>query len=169
MIQRCTSSLFLAVGISGLLFVTGIPKSFAGTMSQPGSSAMPSATVGGPLAKQLQGKPVLAEIYASWCPGCKNIAPTLSSLQQAYQGKVNFVTLDVSDQSTTRKSEAMANRLGLGNFFASNKSQTSTVAIIDPATGMILKQFQNNPNKAEYKAVLDSAIGKMHSMSSMHQ
>jgi thiol-disulfide isomerase/thioredoxin len=44
-----------------------------------------------PLAKQLQGKPVVVDIYASWCPGCKNIAPTLSQLRQQYIGKVNFV------------------------------------------------------------------------------
>jgi thiol-disulfide isomerase/thioredoxin len=37
--------------------------------------ASKKGNVGGPLARQLQGKPVVVDIYASWCPACKNIAP----------------------------------------------------------------------------------------------
>ncbi|MFN5754310.1 MAG: TlpA family protein disulfide reductase, partial [Pseudanabaena sp.] len=36
------------------------------------------ASIGGPLAQKLQGKPVVVDVYASWCPACKNIAPTVS-------------------------------------------------------------------------------------------
>uniref|UniRef100_UPI0035932352 TlpA family protein disulfide reductase n=1 Tax=Chamaesiphon sp. TaxID=2814140 RepID=UPI0035932352 len=43
-----------------------------------------ASSVGGPLAQQLQGKPVVVDIYASWCPACKNIAPTVSQLKQQY-------------------------------------------------------------------------------------
>ena len=42
------------------------------------------------LARQLQGKPVVVDIYASWCPACRNIAPVLSQLKQQYKNKVNF-------------------------------------------------------------------------------
>lgn len=114
-----------------------------------------------PLAQQLQGKPVVVDIYASWCPGCKNIAPTLSSLKQQYQGKANFVVFDVSDRETTRMAEAKAKQLGLSEFLMANKTQTSMVAIIDPATGKVLKQFRNNPNQNDYVAVLNPAIAQM--------
>jgi thiol-disulfide isomerase/thioredoxin len=69
-----------------------------------------------PLAKQLQGKPVMVEIYASWCPGCKNIAPTISQLKKQYAGKANFVVLDVTDSKTTQASMRMAAKLGLTDF-----------------------------------------------------
>jgi thiol-disulfide isomerase/thioredoxin len=114
-----------------------------------------------PLARELQGKPVLVDIYAIWCPGCKNIAPTLSTLKQKYQGRVNFVVFDVTDRSTTQASEAKAQKLGLSEFLAANKSQTSMVAIIDPSSGRVLKQFRNNPNRGDYVAVLDGAIAQM--------
>jgi thiol-disulfide isomerase/thioredoxin len=117
-------------------------------------------TVGGPLAKQLRGKPVVVDIYASWCPACKNIAPTLSQLEQDYAGKVNFVVLDVSDRSTTTRSEAKAKALGLGQFFAANKTQTGSLTIVDPATGKILAQYRNNPNKVAYTKVLDSVLAR---------
>jgi thiol-disulfide isomerase/thioredoxin len=113
------------------------------------------------LARQLQGKPVVVDIYASWCPACRNIAPTLTQLKQQYKNKVNFVVLDVRDRETTANSIKMARKLGLTRFFDANKAQTSTVAIIDPATGKILKQFRNNSDIAEYKSIIDQSIVQM--------
>lgn len=113
-----------------------------------------------PLAAKLQGKPVVVEIYASWCPGCKNIAPTLSQLKQQYTTKANFVVLDVSNKRTTKASMKKAADLGLTSFLKANKANTSMVAIIDPATGKIIKQFRNNAEITEYSTVLDLAIAK---------
>jgi thiol-disulfide isomerase/thioredoxin len=117
-------------------------------------------SVGGPLAKQLQGKPVVVDIYASWCPACKNIAPTVSKIKQQYGNKITFVTLDVSDKASAAKAEAKAKQLGLSKFFAANKTQTGSLTIVDPATGNILGQHRNNPDLATYVSVLDAAITK---------
>lgn len=124
----------------------------------PTSIAQAKAT---PLAKQLQGKPVVVDIYASWCPGCKNIAPTLSQLKQKYGSKASFVVFDVSDNKKTQASMKMAEKLGLTNFFNANKSQTATVAIIDPATGKVTRQFRNNAELSEYTSILDRSISQM--------
>lgn len=118
------------------------------------------ASVGGPLAKSLQGKPVIVDVYATWCAGCKNIAPTLSQLKQEYAGKANFVVLDVSDRAKLKQTEALAKKLGLGKFLQANKSSTSTVAIVDPGTGKILTMFKNNANKSDYSSVIDSALAQ---------
>jgi thiol-disulfide isomerase/thioredoxin len=117
-------------------------------------------SVGGPLAKQLQGKPVVVDIYASWCPACKNIAPTVSKIKQQYGNKITFVTLDVSNKATSAKAEAKAKQLGLSKFFAANKTQTGSLTIVDPATGNILGQERNNAELTAYSTVLDSAIAK---------
>ncbi len=114
----------------------------------------------GKLAQKLQGKPVVVDIYASWCPACQNIAPTVSQLKQQYAGKVNFVVLDVSNRASTAKSEAIARELGLSDFFAANKTQTGSLTIIEPSTGKILAQHRNNSNKSAYTRVLDAAIAK---------
>lgn len=124
------------------------------------AQANQSRTVGGPLAKQLQGKPVVVDIYASWCSACKNIAPTLSQLKQEYGGKVHFVVLDVSDRAKATQAANRARELGLGQFFAANKSQTGMVAIIDPATGNVLTQHRNNANKSAYTSVLNAALSR---------
>jgi thiol-disulfide isomerase/thioredoxin len=117
-------------------------------------------SVGGALAKQLQGKPVVVDIYASWCPACKNIAPTISQIKQQYGSKITFVTLDVSDRASSAKAEATAKQLGLSKFFAANKTQTGSLTIVDPATGNILKQERNNAELTAYSSVIDAAIAK---------
>ena len=114
-----------------------------------------------PLAQELQGKPVLVDIYATWCSGCKKIKPALETLKQEYADSVNFVVLDVTDKGTIQDSEAKAEKLGLGSFFADNKAKTATVGIINPNTGEVLKLFQKNPNKDDYAQILDSAIAQI--------
>jgi thiol-disulfide isomerase/thioredoxin len=148
------------VGSRILSEVIGTPALANPCASKGNPCAAKGKTVGGPLAQTLQGKPVVVDIYASWCSACKNIAPTLSQLKQQYAGKVHFVVLDVSDRSTTAKSEAKAKALGLGKFFAANKTQTGSLTIVNPATGKILAQHRNNPNQSDYTKVLNSALAK---------
>jgi thiol-disulfide isomerase/thioredoxin len=119
-----------------------------------------TAATDGSLAKQLQGKPVVVDIYASWCPACQNIAPTIAQLKTKYTDKVNFVVLDVSDKSSIKAAETKARELGLSEFLGSSKTQTGSLAIIDPATGKILVHHRNNPDLAAYTKVLDVALAK---------
>ena len=132
--------------------------------SKPASAATeapskPAIKPGG-LAAELQGKPVVVDIYASWCPACKNVAPTLEKLKKEYAGKANFVVLDVSDKTTTAKATARAKELGLDKFLAKNLSQTGLIAIFDPATGKILTEDRDEPDIATYKKPLDDFIAK---------
>ncbi len=119
-----------------------------------------SKIASGGLAAELQGKPVVVDIYASWCPACKNVAPALATLKKEYAGKANFVVLDVSDQASTTKSAETAKKLGLDKFFAENKSETGTIAILDPATAKALTKEQNNADVATYKKRLDAFIAQ---------
>jgi thiol-disulfide isomerase/thioredoxin len=120
--------------------------------------AAKAKSVGASLAQELQGKPVVVDVFATWCAACKNIAPTVSQLKKDYEGKVHFVVLDVTDQSTISQSEATAAKLGLSQFLEANKAQTGSLTIIDPATGTVLAQHRNNANLDDYKTVLDKAL-----------
>ncbi len=161
LLKICLSSLVFTVSTvattSASISATEAQSSIT-KIAQANSGAAKTNSVGGPLAKELQGKPVVVDVFATWCSGCKNIAPTLSQLKQEYSGKVNFVVLDVTDKAKLKKTEAKAEKLGLGKFLAANKSKTSTVAIVDPATGNILALYQNNANKADYKKILETAL-----------
>ena len=126
--------------------------------SKANPCAAKAQTVGGPLSQELQGKPVVVDVFATWCAGCKNIKPTLSQLKQDYADKAHFVVLDVTDKSTLKETESSAEKLGLSKFLETTKSKTSTVAIVDPATGKILAMFKNNPNKEDYTKVLNATL-----------
>lgn len=161
-LSLCLSSLVVTVS---LVAATSVPIHAAPSQviaqANPCASKNPcagKANVGGPLAKQLQGKPVVVDIYASWCAACKNIAPTLSQVKQQYAGKAHFVVLDVSDQAKVNQSKMLAQQMGLGQFFNVNKAQTGTVVIIEPATGKVLAQYHNNANLSSYTSILNSAI-----------
>lgn len=112
---------------------------------------------GAALASSLQGKPVVVDIYASWCPACRTIEPTLRSLKQKKAGKVTFVTFDVSDAVQLKKSRERALSLGLGTFLEANRSQTSLVAVIDPATGSTLQTFRASTDESAYSAAIKKA------------
>jgi thiol-disulfide isomerase/thioredoxin len=148
-----------AISLLGLGVVFVNPTLIQETLSNiVGAEAYAQSASIAPLAKKLHGKPVVIDIYASWCPACQNIAPTVSQLKQQYAGKVHFVVLDVSDRASTAKSEAIARELGLSQFFADNKTQTGSLTIVNPSTGKILAQHRNNANKSAYTKVLDSAL-----------
>jgi thiol-disulfide isomerase/thioredoxin len=153
-------SLAIFAAISNPSTTTSLTNTSTTTTPNPCASKTISQSSGSPLAKQLQGKPVVVDVYASWCPACKNIAPTVSQLKKKYAGKVEFVVLDVSDKSTTTAAEAKAEELGLKEFLLKNKAQTGSLTIFDPATGDILAQHRNNADIAAYTKVLDAALAK---------
>ena len=49
-------------------------------------------------------KPVLVDFYATWCPPCKLLAPTIGELANEYAGRVEFIKVD-GDKSPKLVSE----------------------------------------------------------------
>ncbi len=43
-------------------------------------------------------QPVLVDFYATWCPPCKLIRPTLEQLAAEFVGRVKIVQVDVDDE-----------------------------------------------------------------------
>ncbi|GEM_PF-2528960 len=104
-------------------------------------------------------KILVVEIFASWCPGCKNIQPTLDQLVKEVPG-INLIQLDVSTPSKAKQAAKKAQELKIEEFFQSNKSKTATVGIILPDLGEVVSIFQNNNKSSEYKTAIDEAKTK---------
>ncbi|MDJ0677636.1 MAG: thioredoxin domain-containing protein [Calothrix sp. MO_167.B42] len=157
-------SLVATLGMVTILTACG-DKNTVANVEQAQTTAVTTKTANTaqakPLAQELQGKPVVVDIFATWCAGCRKIKPALDAIKKDYGDTASFVVLDVTDKGTTEAAQAKAEKLGLQDFFATHKSKTATVGIIDPSTGEVLKLFQKNPNKGDYVAVLDTAIGQI--------
>lgn len=50
------------------------------------------------LLDQLRGTPVVVNVWGSWCPPCRAEAPDLADVARTYQGKVQFVGIDILDE-----------------------------------------------------------------------
>ena len=42
--------------------------------------------------------PVLVDFWATWCPPCRAIAPTVDAIAAEYQGKAKVVKLDIDEE-----------------------------------------------------------------------
>jgi cytochrome c biogenesis protein CcmG/thiol:disulfide interchange protein DsbE len=52
------------------------------------------------LLTQLRGKPVVVNFWGSWCGPCRQEAPGLATVSRTYQGRVQFIGVDVLDNVT---------------------------------------------------------------------
>ena len=46
-------------------------------------------------------KPVLVDLWATWCRPCLMVAPILDELSEEYDGRINFVKVDVDQNPKT--------------------------------------------------------------------
>ena len=101
-------------------------------------------------------KPTVVIIKAEWCSACQKVDPIMQELMKEYDGKVNFVMLDVTNDETTAQAAAKAKSLGLSRFFEANKKMTSTVAVFKGKKQTF--STAKNYNKSDYVAAFDKAI-----------
>jgi thiol-disulfide isomerase/thioredoxin len=48
------------------------------------------------LSRLVGPQPTVIEFWATWCPNCKELEPTLTAAQTKYSGKVKFLTVAVA-------------------------------------------------------------------------
>jgi hypothetical protein len=73
------------------------------------------------------------------------------------QAWVTQTTFNASDADQLKKSCERALSLGLGAFLEANRSQTSLVAVIDPATGSTVQTFRASTDESAYSAAIKKA------------
>ncbi len=103
---------------------------------------------------------MVVDVHADWCPGCKNIAPALSKLRKDYEGKVRFVTFDVTNAQTKKVAAARAQKLGLSDWYEANRSKTSLVTIFQD--GKPVKTFMNEANFETYNHNVKHFVNSTH-------
>jgi thioredoxin len=86
-------SLLVAVGCA--------PKPTSGSAPQPPTQAEAQPQT---QARVQTNLPKLYDFWATWCPPCKQLKPTIEALEKEYAGKIEITSIDVDqDKSLSEK------------------------------------------------------------------
>ncbi len=130
-------------------------------MKVPASAMKHSGMILGQLPQALQGKPVVVRIHADWCPACKATEATYRGIEKHYAGKATFVTFDVTDAKTAAEAATKAEKLGLTKLYDTDKTATSTVAIINPKTGAVMTSLYNDNTPEDYEKAIETVSAQL--------
>jgi len=155
------SVLFLLVLLLVNLWVNSLNPATASFFKKGKTKKKQSATQ--TVQKAENKKVLLIQIYASWCPGCKNIQPTLDQLTKE-NTDFELVQLDVSTPSKAKISAKKAEELKVIDFYNANKSKTATIGVFVPTTLEIVSVFQNNSVVEDYIQAINEAKTKEKSL-----
>lgn len=77
-------------------------------------------------------QPTLVVFYADWCGSCKILEPKLTEAFNATQGhdKIARVTFDLTDETTSQKTESMADDKGLGDLYRAHQPKTGMAFLV---------------------------------------
>jgi thiol-disulfide isomerase/thioredoxin len=115
------------------------------------------------LAAYVGKTPILMEFWATWCPNCRELEPTLLQMAKKYGTRVKFVGIAVSVNETPDHVKAFVEKHGLpGDQFFDTKGN-ATGAYDVPATSYVVVVDKNG--KVVYtglggKQDLEAAIKK---------
>lgn len=137
-----------------LLVAVAAPGFSGGVKTAPKTIRNPLAQQ----AKQVDPDFMVVYIRADWCPACKAMKNNWFALREKYNGRVKFVTLDVTDRHKSAFSAQKAQSLGISDFYEQNKARTSTVAIIKLPSKRIVKTYWNEPSVEAYSSVIDPLL-----------
>ncbi|GLQ97031.1 thioredoxin family protein [Dyella mobilis] len=113
---------FSAAALFGLILATPL-------MAQP----IQPFTTAALKAAQAEGKPILVDAYADWCPTCRKQAPTIEAISKdpAFD-KLVILRLDYDNQGKEKKALGITTQSTL-IAFDGGKETGRSVGITDPA------------------------------------
>ena len=83
-------------------------------------------------------QPVVLEFWATWCPLCRRLEPSLQAAREKYSGKVTFVSVGVPANQTPEKQKAYVEEKKLTGVFTFDRSSAAMKAFAVPHTSYIV-------------------------------
>lgn len=119
------------------------------------------------LSQYIGKTPVVLEFWATWCPLCKKLEPSLQAAREKYAGKVTFVSVGVNNNQTPDKQKAYAADKHIGGQFVFDRDGKAVAAYKAPHTSYLV--VIDGSGKVVYTGVggeqdVDGAVAKAFAM-----
>lgn len=116
------------------------------------------------LSKLYADKPVVLEFWATWCPLCKKLEPSLQAAREKYAGKATFVGVGVSANQSASKQKEYIDKQHLTGEYVFDANDAAVKAFMAPHTSYIVVLDRNH--KVVYTGVgpdqnIDAAVKKV--------
>lgn len=122
--------------------------------------------------KDLKGKYVYIDVWATWCKPCVSEIPSLIELESIYGDRIHFVSISVDEPESREKWKAMIQEKGMkGIQLFANQGEQSPFDIaykinsiprfilLDP-NGIIVKPDAPRPSSSKTKELFDNLLNK---------
>ncbi len=90
------------------------------------------------LASYVGKTPVLIEFWATWCPLCRELEPSLIAAQKKYAGRMKFVGVAVSVNQSPSKVKAYVAKHGIRHDILFDAAGNAAEAYDVPATSYVV-------------------------------
>lgn len=115
------------------------------------------------LSKLYADKPVVLEFWATWCPLCKKLEPSLQAAREKYADRVTFVGIGVSANQTAAKQKEYIDKQHLTGEYVFDMNDAAVKAFMAPHTSYIV--VLDRHHKVVYTGVgpeqdIDAAVKK---------
>ncbi len=127
----------------GMVTFAGVASAGAGGVWKPTGDGR----LGGTVAPNLRGKPLIVRIHADWCAECQTTLPDFVAFAAAFKDRINVIDIDVTDGKTSATAAALAQRSGLRAYYEKTKAQPLTVAFIDPDANVVVAELRGNVDR----------------------
>ena len=115
------------------------------------------------LSKYYGTMPVVIEFWATWCPLCKKLEPSLQAARVKYAGKVMFVGVGVSNNQSAERQAEFVKKQQMSGDYVFDMDNNAQKAFAAPHTSYVVVIDRNR--KVVYTGVgpqqdIDAAVQK---------
>ena len=82
--------------------------------------------------------PVVLEFWATWCPLCKQLEPSMAEARARFKGRARFVSVGVPNNQTPEKQQAFVTEKHLGGDFVFDRDSKAIQAFKVPHTSYVV-------------------------------
>ena len=134
-----------ATGIALITLIAAFPRPAASQDVGLAIGAKPAPVVledldGKPvdLAQYMGKKPMMVEFWATWCPVCEELQPSVIAAHKTHSAKVQFVIIGVGVSQTPRTIKRHLEKTALPGLFLFDRKGAAVRAFDAPATSYVV-------------------------------